>query len=387
MIPSPAARRSKSITGRRDKEMTRSHAGGWLRGSTALCALLLVLGKPAVAQQMTERTTDQTADQTADQPASETTSAKPVDLAPISVRPARGTTRAPLRAPKVLTKTVDREVLDRQQVQDFTGLGQQVDAGISYDASTKSVGMRGLSSNRVLTTLDGIPLPWLEDGARGVQGGSTSFDFDMLSSLSVIPGGDSSLYGSDALAGVVAARTLDPEDIPKDGRSFGGLSRIGFDSGDNQWKIRQALAGHVGRTWYLLQGTYGQGHETANKGTVGGEGTTRTKSNPADTRESDFLFKVHHYLDGGQRLGFTAENYDSRDDIALKTSEGTTYAPGSYSELDRVHRQRVSASYDLNGVPGAFWFDQAHVTLYWQRLQLGTKTQAWRLTAPVGQYD
>src|SRR3546814_4207092 len=99
-------------------------------------------------------------------------------------------------------------------VQSIQDLGRRVDAGINYSRETNSINLRGLGENRVLTTIDGIRQTWMED-PRTVSGGVNAFAFDSLSSIDIVRGADSSLYGSGALGGVVALRTLDPEDLDR----------------------------------------------------------------------------------------------------------------------------------------------------------------------------
>ncbi|WP_375609896.1 TonB-dependent receptor plug domain-containing protein, partial [Bartonella sp. AC53GZZY] len=98
-----------------------------------------------------------------------------------------------------------------------------------------SFAIRGLSAERVLTTMDGIVLPWLNDVFRG-NSGNTTFDFSALSTFDVIQGSDSSLYGSGALGGVVALRTLNPEDLITKEKNWGALIKGGYHSVNNSWR-------------------------------------------------------------------------------------------------------------------------------------------------------
>src|SRR5690606_27533162 len=97
-------------------------------------------------------------------------------------------------------------------------LGRRIDAGVNFNTANDSINLRGLDQDRVLTTVDGIRVPWLGDGARGVEGGLQSLDFNMLSALDIVRGADSSLFGSGALGGSVVLRTLDPENLLQGGQ-------------------------------------------------------------------------------------------------------------------------------------------------------------------------
>ena len=116
-----------------------------------------------------------------------------------------------------LTKTTERSELDQRMVTDFKDFARRIDASVNFNERTKSVNIRGLQENRVLTTVDGIRLPWLTDPRESARGGGNAFDFDSLSAVDITKGADSSKYGSGALGGVVQLRTLNPEDIIADG--------------------------------------------------------------------------------------------------------------------------------------------------------------------------
>ena len=113
----------------------------------------------------------------------------------------------------------------------------------------------------------------------------------------------------------MALRTLDPEDLLTGGRTFGSLSKAGYDSADDSWRVNSAIAGRVNDTFVLLQGGFRQGHELETRGDVGGAGPTRTKANPADYEQYNFLLKLLHHFDGGHRLGLTGEVFNRDEDI------------------------------------------------------------------------
>jgi len=124
----------------------------------------------------------------------------------------------------VLTVRKSAADIARVQLENVRDVGR-LDPTIGYNTRNGSFVVRGLDSNRVLTTIDGIRVPWLNDPARGVTGGVSSFDFNALSSLDIIRGSDSSIAGSGALGGVVALRTLEPEDLLTDEKDWAGLTR------------------------------------------------------------------------------------------------------------------------------------------------------------------
>ncbi|MCQ0987377.1 TonB-dependent hemoglobin/transferrin/lactoferrin family receptor [Jiella marina] len=287
-------------------------------------------------------------------------------------------------AETVLTTRVTRAELDAAQIDDPDDISR-LDPGVSYNEATRSFNVRGLDSSRVLTTIDGIRVPWLEDGARGVTGGPSSFDFDTLSGLDIVKGADSSVFGAGALGGVVALRTLNPEDLLKDGKNFGGLSRLSYDSKDDSWGVDQALAARFGETYMMIQGGYRDGHEIENQGTVDVYGADRTAAEPLDYDQKNLLVKLRQHMGVDQVLGFTVDIYDREDDIDSRTSSATTYAPGSARNVQVEKRKRVSANYEL-GPDAGLWLDAADVVIYWQRQDLADDFYGTRLTTPAGDY-
>jgi hemoglobin/transferrin/lactoferrin receptor protein len=291
----------------------------------------------------------------------------------------------PTEKETVLTTRADRAELDSRQVTDVRDI-DRLAPGVSYDRTSRSFNVRGLDTSRVLTTVDGIRVPWIEDGARGLTGGVNSVDFDTLSSVNIVKGSDSTVFGSGALGGAVALRTLDPEDIIKPGRNWGAVTRSGFDSADDSWRIDQAAALRVGQTFMLVQGGYRAGHELENMGDLDVYGATRTEQNPADYDQENVLLKLHHYVDGGHRFGITGEHFNREEDIDNRLGSTATYSAGSVATDETVKRQRVSADYRYDG---GGMIDQASAILYWQRQQLDTDFSGFRLGAsrPFGDYS
>jgi hemoglobin/transferrin/lactoferrin receptor protein len=350
---------------------------GRLREGVALGVLTMVLlAAPALAQQSRTRSTPAT-------PAAEA----PVVLDQITVQGESGAGSALVEGPTTTRTT--REQLDRQQIQSLSDLSNRVEAGITLNRQTNSLNIRGLDGARVLTTIDGIRQPFLTDARTNGRGIPLAFDFDSLSTLDLLrgPSGGATL-GSGALGGALAVRTLDPEDLIRNGRSFGALAKTGFDSTDRAVFGSAAVAGRWNNTWALVQGGFRTGHETDNRGNVKTVGAARTEPNPTDFDQYNFLAKIHQYSnDQAHRFGLTAETFkrsariQNRDNSVSLTGN---FRPGAYTTGEDIERDRVSLSYDYK-LPGSF-FDEAHAQAYWQRLKRNDLTNAYRFTSIVGPY-
>ena len=101
--------------------------------------------------------------------------------------------------------------------QDFT----RSDGERAYASGDKgNINIRGVEGNRILTLIDGIPIPRFSYGRSGTFAASrlNYIDFSNLGQVEVLKGPGSSLYGSDAMGGVVSLRSIKPDDILEDGQ-------------------------------------------------------------------------------------------------------------------------------------------------------------------------
>jgi hemoglobin/transferrin/lactoferrin receptor protein len=281
---------------------------------------------------------------------------------------------------KVLTTSINAETLRDRQIDNLQDFARRVDASVNYSAGNQSINLRGLDQSRVETTIDGVRMPWAADGAYqgtfpGAQGGATAFDFNSLGGIDIIKSADSSFFGTGALGGVVALRTLDPEDLLHDGKTFGGASKATFDSSSNSVILNQALAARRGDTLFLLEGGYGNGNQLKNMGTVGGIGTTRTETNPADYTQASVLGKIRQYFGDGHRLTLTGEWFDRKYNERTFTSE--TSATDTVTQRTENQRTRVSLNYDYQASDPDAAINEAHVMGYWQKVRTITDARIY----------
>ncbi|AGF74305.1 outer membrane hemin receptor [Bartonella australis AUST/NH1] len=304
------------------------------------------------------------------------------ELKPIVIE--RSETAGASDAAAILTDRETAKNFAQKQVDDVHDISR-LNSSITYNSDNDSLVIRGLDANRILTTIDGVILPWFNDGARGVKGGNLMFDFNALSTLDVIRGSDSSLYGSGALGAVIALRTLNPEDLLTEGKRQNSLVKGGYHTVDDSWHIDQVFAMSAGQTLLLFQGSRAGGHQRKNMGTIDGYGNERTRENPADFSQDNFLFKAHQYFGSDHRFGFTVERFAYNKDIHSLNASSATYLPGSVYNEKNKHRERFSLSYDYNGGGDAI-FDRFHGQLHWQKWRNNQILEGYRVRQPEGDY-
>lgn len=283
------------------------------------------------------------------------------------------------------TETTAAEI-ENKQITSIGDLGRIAEPGVNFNRNTGGVNIRGLEGSRVLTTVDGIPLTFLSDATRSATGGVDTFDFSSLSAVDVLRGADSSRAGGGALGGVLAVRTLEPEDLIEEGRDWGGIVKYTYDSSDRSSAPSAAIAKRIENTSIMFQGGYKAGKQTDSQGTVDTYGATRTAPNPSDYQQHNLLFKLRQQLEGGHTIGLTAESYRKDRDTDAKTNQTLTgnYRPGNYETNDATARDRVSLDYKFQSESDDSLVDSAWASLYWQDQTRGTGYNGYRSTSVVG---
>lgn len=70
----------------------------------------------------------------------------------------------------VLTTTTTLKTLRDRQIDSLEDFSRRVDASVNYSSGNSSINIRGLDQNRILTTIDGVRMPWANDGLmRGLS--------------------------------------------------------------------------------------------------------------------------------------------------------------------------------------------------------------------------
>ena len=119
-----------------------------------------------------------------------------------------------------------------------------------------TISLRGLGANRTLVLLNGR-----RAGPAGTRGGVSAFDLNVIpqsaiNRIDVLKDGASSIYGSDAVAGVVNLIT----ESARDGGEIGAFASLPFESGGEQYNVSGAWGktfdrGYVNLSadWYLQE--------------------------------------------------------------------------------------------------------------------------------------
>ncbi len=237
-----------------------------------------------------------------------------------------------------------------------------------------SFNIRGLDGNRVAVQVDGIRAP--NSFTFGSFGTATRdvVNLDTVKRVEILRGPSSTLYGSDALGGVVAYLTKDPLDYLDLERSPGYAAIKSTYTGVNAgWTNTATLAAGTAELQGLLVLTRGTGHETDNQGDNDTVGRLRTEPNPQDFRSDSLLAKLVGRIDPTQTLKATYERFDDRVETDVLSLNPTTPKTTSLTGDDHTRRERISLDYAfVNPVRG--WFAGFNANVYYQTTRTNDET-------------
>jgi hemoglobin/transferrin/lactoferrin receptor protein len=236
--------------------------------------------------------------------------------------------------------------------------------GVTVDSDSRfgvqDINIRGMEGNRIKVTVDGVKQPQrFDSGAEFVQSGRLDIDPDMIKRIEVIKGPSSSLHGSDAIGGLVAFETKDPDDfLNESGDDTGGWAKLGYYSADASFAQTIALANRSGNLASMIIYNHRNGDEVKNFGA----------SDPQDTNKDNILAKLQYQFNAHHRLELTGESVNTDVDTELplvgRGRRGPTNYDYYYAE-DEKTRQRLGLTHIWQ--QQTTLFNQLRWSLDWQK--------------------
>jgi hemoglobin/transferrin/lactoferrin receptor protein len=270
----------------------------------------------------------------------------------------------------VTATTVDARKIERRLPKDETDLlADDPDLAVARDRrrfGSTTVNIRGIEGNRVLNLVDGIRLPDYYNGG-GPSNTTTSDapgpDLDFLKRVEVVRGPASSLYGSDALGGVVAWFTKDPEDL-LGGRDRAFWYRGAWNGADRGFGNTVAAAAGPASARFLVMVNRRDASELDNQGERDTTGTDRTKPNPQDYESRAVLAKGVWLPGPAHRVVATVERRETQTFTEAKRLSPSLPRVSWVEGDDDAKRTR--ASLDWTWTPQGAWVDRLHALAYRQ---------------------
>ncbi len=265
-----------------------------LKGASAPFALsVALLAQPVLAQDVEPATAEEAEEEAGSPVSADGSTGETIFVTGSRIRRDEFTAPAPLTVidPSIATRQGLNSTADMIQGSPISSGSSQITDAISSNFLTnggtgaQTISLRGLGAERTLVLLNGR-----RAGPAGTRGAVSSFDLNVLpqsivAQVDLLKDGASSIYGSDAVAGVVNIITT----RDTDGIEFDFFGSVPFEEGGEQWSAAATWGTTFDRGHILISGSYQRRNELAR-----------------GDRE---------YLGCTQLYGFTDETFSTRADL------------------------------------------------------------------------
>ena len=264
-------------------------------------------------------------------------------------------------------KVTDKNEIDTRGITDLRDLFKY-DAGVSIRSNATnytnnygqhSINIRGMDKNRVLMQRDNINLPNRYSFSYEMGRGDY-VDLSTLKSVEVLKGPASSLYGSDALGGMVSYQSLYPEDLLGAEETFKIELPVKYDGSSNQTSgttriaVRDDDSGIEG----VIVTTISYGEEDNVK-------ADDKYIDDSEISKKNIYTNIVKNIDDYTRFNLIYENVDTkRNTIQAKARLSSLYS--SVEEDVDVNRWMGQLGYEYENEDSGKLFEYAKVNLYVQ---------------------
>jgi len=290
-------------------------------------------------------------------------------------------TPRPLSGVAAQVTVIDAADIRQGLVEDVDGL-LRYEPGLELEISgtrfgATGINVRGIGGNRVAIEQDGLTVRDRFVVGAFADSGRSLIETDRIKRVEVLYGPASVLYGSDALGGVIAITTWDPDDLlARTSRGYWLGLRGGYQGADDSWVASGMLAAGAGAHGLLLAGAHRSGHQLKNRAPAG------TPQDPQDWGSDDFMLRYACDTPGGNRLRLTAMGQDTDVDTTMFSQLGygrrfgtTTSLAGS--DHDRNGQFALDFTFDWSG------WEQGELQLFYTRYETEQLTREVRGRAIV----
>jgi len=250
---------------------------------------------------------------------------------------------------------IDADEIDRREEQRIEDIARY-EPGVSATGSaigggrfgTGGLSIRGLGGNRVRIEQDGIAIPDAFDIGSFSSAGRDVVDVDALKRVEIVRGAASSLYGSDALAGVVSYVTKVPSDyVGKDGGLFGSVKFL-YDSANRGSTETGTWAGAHANDGFVVVATHRDAAATNDTGDIDSADGARTRPNPQGQDSNAVLAKYVHTADSERmdRVTFDGERGNVDTDLLTGRTFSSLTQALTTSLRGEDSRERLRLAFD-----------------------------------------
>lgn len=249
-------------------------------------------------------------------------------------------------------------VIDAEQIQKELANGiddlVRYEPGVSVSGGGRfglnSFSIRGIDGDRVLTLVDNTPTADEFSFGPFLSSRRDFVDLDALKTVEIVRGPGSSVYGSNAIGGVVNFITKDPVDY-LNGETFAGSAKVGTSSVDSSINAT-VLTAFGSDVWSgMVVGTLRDSSETETYFSDSTIGSLRRAQNPQSNQNNNLYAKLVYAPNDENELSLVAERFDSDSETDVLSVAGTSSRGvliNSEIGIDQRSRNRFSIDYDLS---------------------------------------
>lgn len=322
----------------------------------------------------------------------------------VAERPAERITVTATKQPRQVSEVtgavdvIGAEQLDRELTRDIKDMVRYL-PGVSVQQNAGRFGLsdfniRGLSGNRVLIEIDGVRVSDRFSIGSFANANRNFVDLDTVKAVEILRGSASSLYGSNAIGGVVTFLTKDPEDYLNGSHGYFRV-KAGYSEVDQSHT--ETLTGAFGSSRFSAMAvlTFEQGNELENQGSINSTDASRTAANPQDRQAQSALAKLVWQLRDSDTLRLIADQFDSETTTESFYSRSTSIMPLSnppgasittrvldLDADDEQQRQRLQFDYEFTDLlPG---INAGLLQIYQQHSETTQQTSEFRESGMTG---
>lgn len=217
-------------------------------------------------------------------------------------------------------------------------------AGTRFGAT--GINIRGIGGNRVYIEQDGIPLRDRFVVGAFSDGGRALAETDRIKRVEVLHGPASSMYGSNALGGVVIIHTWDPADLLSQGQDGTQADvRSGYQSVNDSRVLSGVAALGRGRHGLMVAYTDRDGHQMDH------QATGEIPDDPQNWHSRDGMLRYTYDTEAGNLLRITAMAQERNTATQINSQLGFGTRFRTTTELrsqDEDKNQRFALDYEFH---------------------------------------
>lgn len=271
-------------------------------------------------------------------------------------------TEKPLKDVSGSISVLTEEDLENQVIMNMNHL-------FKYDPSIQVTGNTGEAQNFIIRGMGGDRVLMIKDGMRMNEGyganglndvvGRGFIETDILKQVEVAKGAASSLYGSDALGGIVVFTTKTASDFLEKGEKIAGKVKLGYNGESDQNSISGTIAFQTGKLEHLFNASYRDGEEVQN--------FDETKPELA-IESSSFFYSAKYNVNETDYLAFTADVWEkeAKGKIAYGLLEYFRDLNGYTIIEENNNSEKENKSFQLryHSKQASPFYDQINLSIY-----------------------